>query len=166
MSTSTYECKVHFLKNGHGLSVRFTPRSSSSPPVDLASSSTTPTAVAADSSVSPPATTNPFLKMGVPKKFSPFSVDSLLSHKSAAAGTSQKSHQQVKSESAAVGSTDAMTKFLLNNNLFSQDNSGCEINKEGSKKSTSLFRYSRYVHMSKLTLILAAGITSRNLCRT
>ena len=109
--------------------------------MDLASSSTTPTAVAADSSVSPPAaTTNPFLKMGVPKKFSPFSVDSLLSHKSAAAATSQKSHQQVKSESAAVGSADAMTKFLLNNNLFSQDNSGCEINKEGSKKSTSLFR--------------------------
>ena len=83
--------------------------------------------------------TNPFLKM-VPKKFSPFSVDSLLSHKEKAQrGKGQES--VVKSEPLVLGaasnlaspptSAEAMTKFLLNNNLFSQD--GCD---DSTKKNS------------------------------
>ena len=87
------------------------------------------------------AATNPFLKM-VPKKFSPFSVDSLLSHKEKAQRGKQ-AESVVKSEAGqplVLGasnlaspptSAEAMTKFLLNNNLFSQD--GCD---DSTKKNS------------------------------
>ena len=89
----------------------------------------------------PVSVTNPFLKM-VPKKFSPFSVDSLLSHKEKAQrGKGQVQESVVKSEPPVLGaasnlaspptSAEAMTKFLLNNNLFSQD--GCD---DSTKKNS------------------------------
>ena len=61
---------------------------------------------------------NQFLKM-IPKKFSPFSVDSLLSHRekqeNCAINDSETSKVEVKRESPGP---EPMTKFLLNNNLF------------------------------------------------
>ena len=78
----------------------------------------------------------------VPKKFSPFSVDSLLSHKEKAQRGKQ-AESVVKSEAGqplVLGasnlaspptSAEAMTKFLLNNNLFSQD--GCD---DSTKKNS------------------------------
>ena len=68
----------------------------------------------------------------VPKKFSPFSVDSLLSHREKAES------KDIKTETS---SEPAMTKFLLNNNLFrtrSTDALDASDTKDGSK--TPLFR--------------------------
>ena len=107
----------------------------------------------------PVSVTNPFLKM-VPKKFSPFSVDSLLSHKEKAQrGKGQVQESVVKSEPPVLGaasnlaspptSAEAMTKFLLNNNLFSQD--GCD---DSTKKNSPGIELTTQATQLLLSLIL------------